>query len=276
MTRQGWLWEGLLWVLAGVTFALASTLPRTAETRFDPSSRATGAYRVMTWNVGISLDSGSGPLRAEHLDAVAATLAAAGPDLCFLQEVEGPGQARDLLRALGSGWSSMLSEPHDGRHVLALVRRPRARRMSELDHVSGTLGVRVRTDAGHRIAAVGVHADAFSSQLRNRVLGSVVDALQDQATPLRFLLGDFNLDMDLDKRRDLFTDDQHRDVETYNFVAAALQDAARDGGSTAEPDRRLDYIFVSDDVTVLQAGPWPGRRQPGMDHDPVLADLRLP
>jgi endonuclease/exonuclease/phosphatase family metal-dependent hydrolase len=87
------------------------------------------------------------------------------------------------------------------------------------------------------------------------------------------LLGDLNLD--LDKQRDLSSNRVHLDVETYNYVGGLLQDAARGRGSTAEPDRRLDYVFVSPAATVEAAGPWKERRSGTMDHDPVGADLRL-
>lgn len=60
-------------------------------------------------------------------------------------------------------------------------------------------------------------------------------------------------------RQDLFTDDAHLDVETYNYIRARFQDAAFNTGSTVEPDRRLDYIFVDEAVTVLGAGSWRGR-----------------
>jgi endonuclease/exonuclease/phosphatase family metal-dependent hydrolase len=84
-----------------------------------------------------------------------------------------------------------------------------------------------------------------------------------------------NLDLDLDKRRDLFTDAEHRDVESYNYVASRLFDVGMGRGSTAEPDRRLDYIFINAELGVTAAGAWKGRRVREMDHDPVVADLRF-
>ena len=60
-------------------------------------------------------------------------------------------------------------------------------------------------------------------------------------------------------RQDLFTYDANLDVETYNYIRARFQDAAFNAGSAAKPDRRLDYIFVDEAVTVLGAGPWRGR-----------------
>ena len=126
------------------------------------------------------------------------------------------------------------------------------------------------------VAAVNIHADALSAKQRNSAIGRAVDLLDSiPAEGVKILAGDLNLDIDLDKRRDLFTDDEHLDVETYNYVAARMTDAAVNAGSTAEPDRRLDYIFVKGGaLKVVRAGPWKGQRVPDMDHDPVVADLR--
>ena len=90
------------------------------------------------------------------------------------------------------------------------------------------------------------------------------------------LAGDLNLDLDLDKRHDLFSDDEYRDVETYNYVASRMFDTALGTGSTAEPDRRLDYVFVTPGTDVHHAAPWKGRRAEGMDHDPLVVDLIPP
>ena len=127
------------------------------------------------------------------------------------------------------------------------------------------------------VVAVGLHADAFSAHRRTVQIGTAVAVIDGiSGFPCRILAGDFNLDLDLDKRRDLFTDDEHRDVETYNHVARSMLDAGLNRGSTAEPNRRLDYIFVSSDsVTVVNAGPVRNQRVDAMDHDPVVADLRV-
>ena len=126
------------------------------------------------------------------------------------------------------------------------------------------------------LAAATLHADAFSSRRRNLGIGEIITGLLRKDAAVYLLAGDLNLDLDLDKRRDLFTDDEHLDVETYNFLATRLADVTRGTGSTAEPDRRLDYIFCSEEgVEILGRGPLRGRRRGAMDHDPVLADLRL-
>ena len=93
---------------------------------------------------------------------------------------------------------------------------------------------------------------------------------------LTILAGDLNLDIDLDKRRDLFTDNEHLDVETYNCIAQHFSDVAVNTGSTAEPDRRLDYIFAdADSLKVIRSGPWKGKSVADMNHDPVVADLQI-
>ncbi len=109
------------------------------------------------------------------------------------------------------------------------------------------------------------------------LIGRVTDMLmRHDSAYLRILAGDFNLDIDLGKRRDLFSDNQHLDVETYNYLLQHLSDLTRNTGSTAEPDRRLDYIFADTGrAKVIRAGPWKGRRVAGMDHDPVVADIQI-
>ena len=93
---------------------------------------------------------------------------------------------------------------------------------------------------------------------------------------LKILAGDLNLDIDLDKRRNLFSDDAYLDVETYNYVAQRLSDVTLNTGSTAEPDRRLDYIFAdAKRFNLVHSGPWKGRRVADMDHDPVVVDLLM-
>lgn len=52
---------------------------------------------------------------------------------------------------------------------------------------------------------------------------------------------------------------------------------ARSGrrGPTAEPDRRLDYIFSDASLAVIDAGLFKDLRAPGMDHDPLVGDLHF-
>ena len=124
---------------------------------------------------------------------------------------------------------------------------------------------------------IGMHADAWSASARNTEIGRAVELLEETGKlSLQVLAGDLNLDVDLGGGKDLFTEDEYLDVQTYNFVAERMDDAAASGGPTAEPDRRLDYIFVQSEdgqTRIQDTGVWRGQRAGGMDHHPVVVDL---
>jgi len=262
-------------------FALAAALlawgyatgpGRPGEFRLAP--KPPGALRVVTWNLGGSADDGGRALRDEHLEHVAATLASLDPNLCFVQELRTAGQLRELAEALG-GWSHASASAGVGRRIAVLVPSGTLELAPWPPTRGRSLGAWFRGGDGAAAAVACVHADAYSSEDRNRELGAAVDALLAlEGDGPRILAGDLNLDLDPNKRRDLFTDDEHRDVESYNYVAERMLDAARGTASTAEPDRRLDYVFVAPvTLAVGAAGPWKGRRVGDMDHDPLVVDL---
>ncbi len=275
MRARGALLELALFVAAALLFALGFGLPEFTPPAFELGPRAPGDVRVMTWNVGGSGsgDEWGGPLRDEHVAHVAEVLRELDPDLCFLQEVRMGLQAEHLLTALGPGWQMEVSGSTGNRRLVAFAQRGSLRSLDFDDRSRRALTVRYEPNGGAPITAVGLHADAASAQRRNEDIGALATALVDRAGDT-ILLGDFNFDLDLGKRRDLFTDDEYLDVETYNFIATRFLDATLGTGSTAEPDRRLDYIFVRQPAfEVRTAGPIKNRRFGDMDHDPVLADL---
>ena len=94
-----------------------------------------------------------------------------------------------------------------------------------------------------------------------------------RSPPCVILAGDLNLDVDVEGRTDLFTDDEYLDIQTYNYTVQRMRDAGREHGPTAEPDRRLDYVFVGGAHEVLSGGVWRGQRIGGMDHHPLIVDL---
>ncbi|MCZ6597178.1 MAG: endonuclease/exonuclease/phosphatase family protein [Planctomycetota bacterium] len=269
---QGVAAEVLLYLCAGLLFLLGYGFSFDSSSRFVPGPRDQTVLRVATWNVGGFDDGRPHALRVEDVEAVARTLLELDPDLVFLQEVGGRERYSYLLRSLGAGWDGVQS---GGGDLAAFARRGDLERFDVRSPSTRVLGVHLRSRLGV-VSAVGVHAHAFSSRRRNLVVGSALDSLREEARSSALVFaGDLNLDLDLDKHRDLFSDDAHRDVETYNYVAERLLDAARGAGPTAEPDRRLDYVFVSEDAfEVVQAGPWKGRRVGSMDHDRVVVDLR--
>jgi endonuclease/exonuclease/phosphatase family metal-dependent hydrolase len=270
--RTGLRFELLLFLLAAAFFAMGYARPGGGAGPFEPGPRAAGVLRVLTWNVGQS----DGSLAADDVMHVAAVIRQLEPDLCFLQELAGTRQLQELLRELGPEWTHSSKRERGGQ--LAVLARG-GWLVSFHVPAAGAVahGVRLRTSNGRAVSAIGLHADTFSSRKRNEQIGSAVEFLfRRHPDTAKILAGDLNLDLDLDKRRDLFSDDSYLDVETYNFIADRLVDTAQGRGSTAEPDRRLDYIFASPaHFDVVAAGPVAGHRRGAMDHDPVVADLRF-
>ena len=271
--RGAWL-DGALFALGAALLVAGHARDALRPRPYEPAPRGDALVRIATWNIGTGLASDSRALEDDELARVAAALVELDADLILLQEVDGRRALGDLRRALGPEWRSAMARGTGGRRVAALGR-------GELESfpVSGergrTLGVRFRSGSEDEVVAVVLHAHAFSAEERNERIAEALEHLRAQeARGLRVLAGDLNLDLDLDKRRDLFTDDAHLDVETYNYVARYLDDAAAGRGTTAEPDRRLDYVFYESSAYELAAaGPWKGRRIGDMDHDPVAADF---
>ncbi len=258
---------------AALVFAVASAiLIDDRAVVFEPAPRDAETVRIVTWNIGSGGD-GPRPARDEHLPAVAAALRTLDADLAFLQEIADRDQATRLAKLLGDGWSVRTRR---GGGVAFAYRRGQLRRLRDGSPWPRrqALAAVFRPERGPAITVVNLHADYLSSKKRNQLIGRAADFAHGR--PPAILAGDFNLDVDFRKRGDLFTDNLHRDIETYNYVAGKLRDAALRGGSTAEPDRRLDYLFASPDrFTVMRSGPWKGKRVGDMDHDPVVADLRF-
>ena len=150
-------------------------------------------------------------------------------------------------------------------------------RMIDSEQIHSGLAASYRSPGKPPVFLMNIHADPYSAKRRNGLIGRAMDVLMGRYPDhLKILAGDLNLDIDIDKRRDLFTDDEYLDVETYNYIVRHLSDITLSTGSTAEPDRRLDYIFADlKRLTVVDSGPWKGKRVADMDHDPVVADLQI-
>ena len=271
MSRGAWI-EALLFLAALLGFLASVDWAAAHRGGFDPEQRAEGTVRVVTWNVGRPAGGGGASLADEALEHVASVLAELEPDLVCLQEVASSRQLDALIARLPGSWRWSCEGPPGGRVAFLSPGRDLEGRGG-----IGSLRRALRAEfeaGGRRFVAVGLHAHPWSAEERNEELGLAVDTLRGApGPPGRFLLGDLNLDLDLDKRRDLFSDDSHLDVESYNYAALHLVDATEGTGPTAAPDRRLDYVFLAPGtLEIVQAGPLRGRRAGGMDHDPVVVD----
>ncbi len=243
---------------------------------YTPGPRDASTLRVVSWNVGGKGDAAGQPLSGAWIPHVAETLRQLDPDLVFLQEIQGRVQLYSLRKHLGEDWKGSVA-PGGDRRVAVLFRHGTLRRWHlTMGSDRSAMVVEFQAEGFPPLAAIGLHANAFSAKRRNREVGRALEHLQSHTGPTaKLLAGDFNLDLDLGKRRDLFSNDDYLDVETYNFVTGKFFDVGVGTGSTAEPDRRLDYIFTNAELAAENAGPWKGQRIDAMDHDPVIADLRF-
>ena len=243
----------------------------------EPGPRDPSGLRVVTWNVGGSGGPEGHPANDKDLAWIAERLKSLDPDLVFLQEVRSRDQLQRLRTSLGPEETDAAITGSGDRRVAAIAQRGYLEASEFWSAGRRALALVYRSRGRPSVSGVALHADAYSARERNREIGAAMDRLsRTKSADAKILAGDFNLDLDLGKRRDLFTDDEHLDVETYNFVASSLLDAGAEGGPTAEPDRRLDYVFVSPGAfEVASARPWKGQRIGDMDHDPLVVDLRF-
>lgn len=262
-------------VLAVVFAASGYGIHRLGAVSYQPATRHPNDLRIVSWNVGGAGGHGGRSLKNEFLPHIAAVLKKLNADLILLQEVASSYQAQRLSRILGGPWEVIVSA--GGSSLLAVLgQRGRLQSQPGLTRRIRSQAASYQSPGKPPVLVINLHASPYSAKERNAHIGRTTEILMRRdAGLLKILAGDLNLDVDIDKRRDLFTDDEYLDVETYNYLVQHFSDVAQNSGSTAEPDRRLDYIFVeAGQVDVIRAGPWKGQRLADMDHDPVVADLR--
>ena len=268
--------EAVFIILALVFAAGGYGIPKMGAAGFHPVPGRPDDLRVVSWNVGGAGGYGGRSLTDEYLPHIAGVLKKLNAELILLQEVASTDQVRRLSRRLGGQWEVIVSTD-SGRLLAILGQRGRLQNRAGLKHSFRALAASYQSPGMPPVLVMNIHADPYSAKKRNTLIGRTLDVLMNgNSGHLKILAGDLNLDVDIDKRRDLFSDNEHLDVETYNYLVQRLADVTRNTGSTAEPDRRLDYIFAdAGRVKVIRAGPWKGQRVADMDHDPVVADLQI-
>ena len=272
---RGRLPETALVILA-VLFALwGYRKPADPTSAFVLRDKPDYLMRVVTWNIG---QAGGESASWEIISQVSRVLQSLNADMILLQEVPGADSAGRIGNSLGGHWHLETSE-QAGRILATFSEQRSLIRHAGRFQSDAALFCSYGLQDGRLIGVMNLHANPYSARRRNRQIGRSAEILLQTKKHSAFagiLAGDLNLDIDLDKRRDLFTDNEHLDVETYNALVAHYRDAAVNGGSTAEPDRRLDYIFYSPGkLNLIQAGPFKGQRVGAMDHDPVVADFDI-
>lgn len=253
--------------------------PRFLTADWSLSPRAEGVLTVVTWNLGTAVDDRgeSSGLDDQYLQAVIEALVSLEPDLVFLQELSNAGQVDAIARALGGDRRPFVQAVQTrGQRPIAILARGGELQGQSISRRRGRRPLLVRWTGGASpgpLILANVHASPWSARDRNLEIGAVAEALLESGEAA-LLAGDLNLAVDLRGRRDLFTDDEHRDLETYAWLADRLEDLGRDAGPTAEPDRRLDYLWLAGDaLRSTEVGVWKGQRLGGMDHDPLVCRL---
>jgi endonuclease/exonuclease/phosphatase family metal-dependent hydrolase len=216
------------------------------------------SVRLMAWNVHRFR---GGALR------LAEAVADERPDIAFLNEVDYLSvRLRRFARGLGMRWASGLGlwRPVPNAVLVRppwrivshrLLRFPREGRTIRRGAVLAVMG-----RAGLRLGAAAVHL-GLSGTERRRHAAALTDVLAGEPAPA-IMGGDLNEGPDGPAAAWL--------AERYWDTFAA---AGRNAGFTfpaAEPRARIDYLFVSEGVTVERA--WVGEQE-GSDHLPLFADV---
>ncbi|MSR47161.1 MAG: endonuclease/exonuclease/phosphatase family protein [Planctomycetes bacterium] len=262
--------EAALWLVAALAFAGASW-PSAPPTKSDAKAalREHGTLAVMTWNVGGTRDGRAHPFDRTDLPKVVQAIETIDSDLLLLQEFR---YSTDWA-ALRAGLSDLRREGDPWIKASGDVAIVAFRGELHGGELTGNAALCQWTVDGRTIEVGNVHAPAWNARERRRAIGNVADRLLATPGPSRIFGGDLNLDVS--QRSDLFSNDPDSDVAIYNWLAERLTDLGLKAGPTAEPDRRLDYLFASADLAPFHALVLEGFRGPTMDHDPLLVTLRF-
>ncbi|WP_372366712.1 endonuclease/exonuclease/phosphatase family protein [Candidatus Uabimicrobium sp. HlEnr_7] len=264
--------EIVLWSLAIFMGFYSYTSSQITEKHYRFSKMNKQDLRVITWNVGGSSGEKGNALRYEFIPRIVNTIKSLQPDIIFLQELVGRHQAESISYQL-RGWRFIVAKGSN-RQTAIFFKNGFIRNAQSIPAEPRHF---VICDYYHKkrvVSLLGLHASAYSAKRRNTVIGYATDTLRQKKTKYKILAGDLNVDIGLDKRHDLFSDNEQLDVETYNYAAKFFKDTTLLTGNTAEPDRRLDYIFASGFV-VKRGGPILNVKTGDMDHHPVVVDLNF-
>jgi len=234
--------------------------------------------KIMTWNVGYADLYGDSKAHIEDMRKVASVILGEEPDVVALQELADTRQLNVLVSHLGGKYRAQLgSRGNTDRMVALLVKFQEA----EFEDVPTDIGRRALaarfklSEQSPEIIVISAHADAFSSHKRRVYTGNVVDWAQSHDGPV-FIAGDFNFEINIDKQPSLFTDNAKNDSEAYSYLLRYFRDLGKRAGATAANDRRIDYIFGSNDrVNLWNARVLTGAVTGKMDHRPLVVEVSV-
>jgi endonuclease/exonuclease/phosphatase family metal-dependent hydrolase len=236
-----------------------------------PLEAPAGAVRLMTWNVGGSIGKTGRAMPDKHIAHVVSTLLGTDTDIVILQELANKEQALRMRKKLGASWQLLVSNYGDRRIAILVRDYSLGQEQITLPYGDGLI-CRIVLSNDEHIALAALHADAYNAKKRNLVTGHARDALLNMAAQKWVLAGDLNLDIARLQKREIFSDDDHQDVKSYNYISEKIEDLSITSGPTAAGSRRLDYIFGKN-IEPVHAGVLKRQRIGDMDHDPVIIDF---
>jgi endonuclease/exonuclease/phosphatase family metal-dependent hydrolase len=283
---------GALFVTSLVgAFVLApeSKPARTDLTRDADRGQDRRSLRLISWNIGNGDLESETRAHVEDLPAVAELIKNKDADAVALQELTGKDQLRVLLAHLENRYRGYVCNSGGADRVDAvLVKNDNSDRNRH--GVKDDQGLRFNNvPAGDRFAGaatfrlpnlpevvlVSAHADAFSASRRRRFVAEVVDWARSR-NGIIFIAGDFNFEVSVRNKTNLFTDDAKHDSESYAYLLKYFRDLGRDAGETSINDRRIDYIFGPPETVSLRRAEVLRDAAIGrMDHWPLLVEVDL-
>jgi len=248
--------------------------------------------RLLSWNIGNGDLESETRAHAEDLPAVAKVIMDNGPDAVALQELTGEDQLKLLLARLKNQYSGYVCSRGSSDRVEAVLVKDQTngsesdergdRGDRDLSFNNLPTGDRFAAAANFRlhedlpgIVLVSAHADAFSASRRRTFVADVVDwARSHTKSEIAFVAGDFNFEVSIRNKTNLFTDDAKHDSESYAYLLKYFRDLGRDAGETSINDRRIDYIFgPPETISLRRVEVLRGAAVGRMDHWPLLVEV---
>ena len=249
--------------------------------------------RLISWNVGNGDLESETRAHNEDLPAVAKLIKDNDADAVALQELTGENQLKLLLAHLENRYRGYVCSSGDADRVDAvLVKNSNETPVRSRRGVDDDQHVQFNdVPAGKRFAGaatfhlptlpevvlISAHADAFSASRRRTFVAEVVDWARSQSGKgIVFIAGDFNFEVSVRNKTNLFTDDAKHDSESYAYLLKYFRDLGRDAGETSINDRRIDYIFgPAGNVSLRRAEVLRDAAVGRMDHWPLLVEVGL-
>lgn len=235
--------------------------------------------RLLSWNIGYGDLESDTRARQEDLPAVAQIILSSDPDAVALQELTGEDQLKVLLSHLQERYSGYVSSFGSADRICAVLVRDRNARFNDVlagDKFAAAATFHLKRGLPE-ILLISAHADAFSSSRRRTFVADVTDWVQGHTnSEIAFIAGDFNFEVSIKNKSNLFTDNVKHDSEAYSYISKYFRDLGRDAGETAINDRRIDYVFgPREGVTLRRVEVLRGTAIGHMDHWPLLVELDL-